>query len=100
MARGTIGWPSYPKRQPSTIDYTTTRGPGPASGGWIKPRWKDVWFPDAFLGPMAELLLALEENREPTISGEDNLRTMALVEAAYVSAKRHRAVELREIIKG
>jgi predicted dehydrogenase len=24
MARGTIGWPSYPTRTPSTIDYTTT----------------------------------------------------------------------------
>src|SRR5207248_1317439 len=24
MARGTIGWPTYPQRTPSTIDYTTT----------------------------------------------------------------------------
>lgn len=95
MARGAIGWPSYPKREPSTIDYTTTVGP--AAGKWIKPRWRDVWFPDAFLGPMAELLRALEENREPTISGEDNLRTMALVDAAYLSAKQHRAVEISEV---
>ena len=57
-----------------------------------------MWFPDAFIGPMAELLLALEEKREPTISGKDNLQTMALVDACYVSAKEHRAVELEEIL--
>ena len=91
-ARGTIGWPSYPKRTPSTIDYTTT-----SLGRWEQPRWDEVWFPDAFAGPMAELLIALEENREPTISGRDNLRTMALVEACYLSAKEHRAVEIDRI---
>ena len=91
-ARGTIGWPDYPKRTPSTLDYTTTTGP--AAGRWISPRWDQVWFPDAFLGPMAELLIAIEQNKEPTISGFDNLKTMALVEAAYTSAREHRAIEL------
>jgi predicted dehydrogenase len=94
MARGTIGWPGYPKRAPSTIDFTTTREPG----RWFQPRWDEVWFPDAFAGPMGELLSALEEKREPSISGEDNLATMALVEACYVSAREHRAVELTEIM--
>ncbi len=97
MARGTIGWPSYPERTPSTLDYTTTHGP--AAGTWISPRWPEVWFPDAFAGPMGELLLALEEGREPTIGGEDNLRTMALVDAAYRSVEEHRAVALREILE-
>jgi predicted dehydrogenase len=89
MARGTIGWPSYPDRSPSTIDYTTTD----SEGEWISPRWNDVWFPDAFGGPMAELLLALERDETPSLSGEDNLHTMALVEAAYESAEAHRPVE-------
>jgi predicted dehydrogenase len=92
LAQGTIGWPSYPQRTPSTIDYTTTRQPGK----WHRPRWSEVWFPDAFVGPMAQLLCALEDNREPEISGCDNLRTMALVEACYQSAAQHRAVELAE----
>lgn len=92
LALGTIGWPNYPERTPSTIDYTTTRQPGV----WHRPRWNEVWFPDAFIGPMAQLLCALEENREPEISGRDNLRTMALVEACYVSAAQHRAVSLAE----
>ncbi len=88
MARGTIGWPSYPERTPSTLDYTTI-----TDGIWHQPRWDEVWFPDAFVGPMAELLCALEEGRESTISGADNLKTMALVDACYLSAKDHRAIE-------
>jgi len=94
MARGTIGWPSYPERSPSTLDYTTT-----ASAQWHQPRWNEVWFPDAFVGPMAQLLCALEDDAMPEISGDDNLRTMALVEACYMSAREHRAVDLAEILE-
>lgn len=93
MARGTIGWPDYPARSPSTLDYTTTA----MNGQWAQPRWSDVWFPDAFVGPMAQLLCALEDGEEPEISGDDNLGTMALVDACYQSVKEHRAVEPREI---
>ena len=95
LARGTIGWPDYPSPSPSTIDYATTL----ASGQWFQPRWPEVWFPDAFGGTMAQLLCALEEEREPEISGEDNLKTMALVEACYTSAREHRAVEIAQITK-
>jgi predicted dehydrogenase len=94
MARGTIGWPSYPERTPSTLDYTTTAEPV-----WHQPRWDEVWFPDAFVGPMAQLLCAIEDNQPPEISGDDNLRTMALVEACYRSASEHRAIELAEILE-
>jgi len=93
MARGTIGWPHYPCHTPSTLDFTTTRQPG----YWLQPRWKEAWFPDAFAGPMAQLLVALEEGTEPEIGGEDNLQTMALVDACYRSAKEHRAVPISEI---
>ena len=93
LARGTIGWPEYPTPTPSTLDFTTTRYPGQ----WHKPRWDEVWFPDAFVGTMAQLLCALENDRESEISGRDNLHTMALVDACYLSAKEHRAVEIQEI---
>lgn len=43
------------------------------------------WFPDAFIGSMGELLCAIEEGRESSISGRDNLMTMKLVFAAYES---------------
>jgi predicted dehydrogenase len=95
LARGAIGWPDYPHPTPSTLDFTTTQQPG----YWLSPRWNEVWFPDAFAGTMAQLLVALEEKAEPEISGHDNLKTMALVDACYLSAKEHRAVEIREIMK-
>ena len=47
---------------------------------------------------MADLLVALENGVEPAINGQDNLQTMALVEACYRSAAEHRAVTLDEII--
>ncbi len=56
-----------------------------------------MWFPDAFVGPMAQLLVALETDSEPEISGQENLGTMALVEACYRSVDEHRAVEIAEI---
>lgn len=93
LARGTIGWPSYPQRTPSTLDFSTTS----SAGQWQQPRWDEVWFPDAFIGPMAQLLCALEENTLPEISGDDNLKTMALVEACYRSVAEHRAIALSEI---
>ncbi len=96
MARGTIGWPDYPQRTPSTLDYTTVAD----QGQWHSPRWSEVWFPDAFAGPMAELLCALEQGRPPRISGEDNLRTMALIDAAYQSAATHAAAEPASYLTG
>ncbi len=96
MARGTIGWPDYPRRVPSTLDFTTIR----RGGAWVRPRWEEAWFPDAFAGPMAELLVALEENGEPATSGRDNLETMALVDGCYRSLAEHRAVEVSEIVRG
>ena len=42
-------------------------------------------------------MIALEDQAEPAISGRDNLRTMALVEAAYDSAAQGRSVNLSEI---
>jgi predicted dehydrogenase len=95
MAQGTIGWPDYPCPTPSTLNFTTTRQPG----YWFQPRWKEVWFPDAFAGTMAQLLCAIEEGREPEINGRDNLETMALVDACYLSAKEHRAVEIAELLE-
>lgn len=94
IAKGTIGWPNYPARTPSTLDFTTKSQPNL----WLQPRWPEVWFPDAFAGPMAELLCALESGESPNLNGQDNLLTMALVDACYRSAAEHRAVEIEEII--
>jgi predicted dehydrogenase len=95
VAKGTIGWPGYPARCPSTLDYSSISD----RGVWHQPRWESVWFPDAFIGPMADLLVALESGTIPMCNGRENLWTMALVDAAYRSAAEHRAVEPQEIIE-
>ena len=95
LARGTIGWPSYPTPTPSTLDYTNIKG----GLVWHQPRWSKVWFPDAFRGTMGELLMALKQGTQPPISGRDNLRTLALVEAVYSAARDHRVVELAEFTR-
>jgi predicted dehydrogenase len=94
MAQGTIGWPAYPNAVPSTIQFTSKNG-GPSMSS---PQWKEVWFPDAFAGPMAQLLVALERGEEPEISGRDNLETIALCQAVYASAQEHRVTTVREFL--
>ena len=90
LARGTIGWPSYPAHTPSTLDFTTkARG-----DSWLQPRWPEAWFPEAFRGTMGDLLLSLKHSRPPAISGRDNLQTLALVEAVHRSAREHCMVAL------
>src|SRR6266849_2247783 len=92
LARGTIGWPSYPARTPSTLDFTTKLQPG----YWFQPRWREVWFPDAFVGTMAQLLCALEEGKDPEISGKDNLETIGLCEAVLAGARENRVILVKE----
>jgi predicted dehydrogenase len=88
LALGEIGWPGWPNRVPSTIDYTTIRD----QGAWQRPRWPQAWFPDAFAGTMGGLLRALESGAEPDISGRDNLKTIALCEAVLAAGRDHRIV--------
>jgi predicted dehydrogenase len=52
--------------------------------------------PESTYRCLDELLTALEEDREPSNSGADNLKTIALLEAAYRSAERQQAVPLEE----
>lgn len=92
LAMGDIGWVKNPYTTPSSIRYALA-----GDAGFHKPRWTESWFPDAFAGTMGQLLAALSTGTEPAISGRDNLKTMALVEAAYLSAREGRAVALKEI---
>ena len=55
------------------------------------------WIPDAFLGPMGDLMDAVATGREPITSGRDNLGTIAVAMAAYRSAAERRSVRLDEI---
>jgi predicted dehydrogenase len=94
LAQGTIGWPKYPAREPSTIEYSTRRQPGL----WLRPRWDAVWFPDAFAGTMSQLLCAVEDGTEPEVGGRDNLETIALCEAVFAAATEHRVATVGEFL--
>jgi predicted dehydrogenase len=93
VAQGTIGWPDYPTGSPSTLRYCSSKSTG---GHWVQPSWDTRWFPHAFAGVMEQLQYALKTGTPPMLSASDNLKTMALVEAAYRSMRESRAVRLAE----
>jgi predicted dehydrogenase len=93
VAQGWLGWPEYPNRARSRLEFCSSRQPGV----WISPRWKQVWFPDAFEGTMGALMDAVARHVEPENGGRDNLETMALVDACYLSLAEHRPVRPAEI---
>ena len=92
IAKGTIGWPDYPDGSPSTLMWTTRA----REGSWERPSWDEQWFPQAFKGTMGQLMRAIQEDAEPAISGRTTIGTMALVEAAYLTAREGRTVALTE----
>jgi predicted dehydrogenase len=56
--------------------------------GTVRPKLKGSWFPDGFHGTMAELLSAIDEDREPSHGARNNLASLALCFAAVESAER------------
>ncbi|SEL30851.1 Gfo/Idh/MocA family protein [Pacificibacter marinus] len=88
VARGTIGWPTG---QASTLEFASTDETG---GKWQSPGWETMWFPHAFIGVMEQLQYAIHTGSTPALNVADNVRTMALVEAAYQSIEHGRTVRL------
>ena len=71
----------YPKGEPDEL-WIAARG-----GPWQQVALQGSWFPDAFIGVMANLQrFAAGEDPELATSVEDAWHTMALVEACYRSA--------------
>jgi predicted dehydrogenase len=91
VAKGTIGWPTG---APSTLRYASTHA---TNGQWREPKWTTMWFPQAFIGVMEQLQYAVKTGEPPALSVADNVKTMALVEAAYRSIDEGRSVKLSEI---
>lgn len=56
--------------------------------GFAKPDLQGTWFLQGFHGTMAELLCAIEEDREPHNNARTNLRGLALCFAAIASASQ------------
>lgn len=72
----------YPRGEPDILEIYPKGG-----SGWITVPLVGEWFPDAFVGRMANVQrYALGEDAELVSSVEDGWNTMALVEAAYQSS--------------
>ena len=54
--------------------------------GTVKIPLQGEWFPDAFRGTLGEFLRSIEEDRESSISAQNNLRTLELCFAVMESA--------------
>ncbi len=93
---GTIGLMyNYPTGRPDTLEITSSQF---GKGVKITPTIEDMWIPDAFVGTMASLMEAIENNHTPTDnSTEDNLNTQRVVYAAYMSAAENRSVRPSEV---
>lgn len=72
----------YPRGEPDILEIHPKGG-----HGWVSVPLQGSWFPDAFIGRMANLQrYATGEDAELVSSVEDAWNTMALVEAAYRSS--------------
>lgn len=95
VIKGTIGLMyNYPSGRPDTLEFMSKRN----ADYWFSARLESMWIPDAFVGPMASLMCAIEDNSEPETSGRDNLRTLQVVFAEYRSMTEKRAVRPSEIM--
>jgi predicted dehydrogenase len=64
----------------------------------IVPQYTGTWFPDAFGHSMAHFVDSLDAGRPFLCSGRDNLKTLAVVEAAYRSAAEGRVVAIDDVM--
>jgi predicted dehydrogenase len=76
---------NYPHGEQDTFEYTYEEAG--QYGLWKSKHIEGSWFPHAFIGSMAQVMLAAQGViARPDNSVEDVIHTMACVEAAYVSS--------------
>lgn len=81
--RGTLGLLyDYPRGRPDTLEVFSRTLP---TDGWLAYPVTKRWLPDAFVGPMAGLLRWIATGEVALTAAEDNLGTLALVDALYRS---------------
>ncbi|WP_276501012.1 Gfo/Idh/MocA family protein [Terrimonas pollutisoli] len=78
---------NYPRGAADSFEYVFLKdGEEPQ---WKKMEIEGSWFPHAFIGSMAQLMLAAEGSiKRPDNSVEDCIYTMACTEAAYLSSEQ------------
>jgi predicted dehydrogenase len=67
--------------------------------GRASPPLEGNWFPDGMGGTMGELVRAIEEDRQPSHSARNNLRSLELAFAAMASADRGEPVEVGAVTR-
>lgn len=91
IIKGTLGLLyDYPTGRVDTLAYQPNREPL----AWHEAALTTRWIPDAFIGPMASLMEAIQTGGEPLTAGRDNLGTLRCVFGAYQSAAERRTVFL------
>lgn len=95
LAMGELGWCKEPYTTPSTMRFARK---GDSEFRRYEP--SESWFPDAFASTMGQLLVALDTHSLPVLTARDNLRTIALVEAALQSAAEQRVIYQEEFKTG
>ncbi|HWQ15265.1 MAG TPA: Gfo/Idh/MocA family oxidoreductase [Roseiflexaceae bacterium] len=95
VIKGTIGLLyNYPHGRPDTLQCHSTRV---TPAVWYDIALEGLWIPDAFIGPMASLMEAIQTGGAPATDAADNLGTLRAVHAAYRSAAEHRSVRPDEL---
>ena len=94
VVSGTMGLSyDYPHGRADTVRWSAHNDPG----GGFETDLPGRWIPEGFVGPISSLMAAINEDTEPPTSGRDNLNTLRLVNAAYLSAAENRSVRPSEI---
>lgn len=75
-------------------DGSTTRDVSPPQLAWAERPWHNIQESVQII--QQHFVQALRDGTQPETSGRDNLKTLALVEAAYLSAAQNTRVDLRE----
>ncbi|MEM5369684.1 Gfo/Idh/MocA family oxidoreductase [Paraburkholderia azotifigens] len=78
-----------------TRNGTEVRDAAPSMLPWMSSPWHAIQ--GSVLNIQSHWIGCLRSGREPATSGRDNLRTLALVEATYLSAREGRSVDVREL---
>lgn len=91
---GTLGaMYNYPHGRPDTLEWSSKRH---YPDKRFEAKLEGKWIPDSFIGPTASLMQAIQEDGVPETDGYDNLQTLRVVEACYLSARENRTVNLGE----
>jgi predicted dehydrogenase len=95
LIKGTIGLMyNYPHGRPDTFEVHRHED---KPEDWQNIQLEGMWIPDAFIGPMASLMEAIQTDAAPITDAADNLNTLRILEAAYISAAENRSVRPADI---